>query len=225
MALQIETISLNLSYNLGTVNCYLIITNTSFILIDTGYANKRAELEKKLESKGCKPGKLKLIIITHGDFDHTGNAAFLREKYGAKIAIHRNESGVVEKGDMFLGRKRINGIQKIFARIFLPLLRLGKFEKFKPDIYLHDGYDLSEYGLDAAVLHIKGHSNGSIGINTRDGDLFCGDLFQKNGKQIIDDPAEYNTSVEKLKSLQINTVYPGHGNPFPMKNLTMQENN
>ncbi|RLI67201.1 hypothetical protein DRO91_10540, partial [Candidatus Heimdallarchaeota archaeon] len=31
-------------------------------------------LERELEKAGCKPGDLKLVVLTHGDFDHTGNA-------------------------------------------------------------------------------------------------------------------------------------------------------
>jgi len=27
-----------------------------------------------------------LIVLTHGDFDHIGNAAYLSKKFGAKIA-------------------------------------------------------------------------------------------------------------------------------------------
>jgi len=76
-------------------------TDAGFILIDTGCSNKRVELEKRLESAGCKPGDLKLIVLTHGDFDHTGNAAYLRKKFGAKIAMHHEDSGMVERGDMF----------------------------------------------------------------------------------------------------------------------------
>jgi glyoxylase-like metal-dependent hydrolase (beta-lactamase superfamily II) len=36
---------------------------------------------------------------------------------------------------------------------------------------------------------------------------------------IIDDQDEENASVEKLKILSINIVYPGHGKPFSMSSL------
>ena len=49
----------------------------------------------KLAGAGCQPGQLKLIVLTHGDVDHAGNAAYLREKYGAPIASHAAEMGVV----------------------------------------------------------------------------------------------------------------------------------
>jgi hydroxyacylglutathione hydrolase len=210
---------------LGGVNCYLVKTDTGFILIDTGFSSKRGGLEMELESAGCKPGNLVLILITHADSDHSGNAAFLREKYGAKIAIHRGESEVVERGDMLLSRKK----RPFLTRIVLPFFRLGESDRFKPDFTIEDRYDLSEYGFDAQVLHIPGHSIGSVGILTADGDpsvgsgqaLFCGELLTNTGKpalnSLMDDPAAANASFERLKRLEIQTVYPGHGKPFTME--------
>ncbi|MFZ2071501.1 MAG: MBL fold metallo-hydrolase [Halobacteriota archaeon] len=169
---------------------------------------------------GCNPGNLKLIILAHGDFDHTGNAAYLREKFGTKIAMHNGDSGMVESGDMFCNRKKGNILLGMVASI---LFGFGKSERFKPDVYIEDGYDLTGYGFDARVLHIPGHSKGSIGILTVDGNLFCGDLLTNWDKpvlnSIIDDSASANASVEKLKSLKINTVYPGYGKPFPWISL------
>jgi hydroxyacylglutathione hydrolase len=218
MPTKIKTISLLLPYKFGSVNCYLIETDTSYILIDTGCSNKRTDLEKELESEGCKPDCLKLIILTHGDFDHTGNAAYLRKKFGTKVAMHNGDSGMVEYGNMFWNRKK----PFILIRMMTPILfGFGKPERFKPDLSINEGYDLSDYGFNAKVLHIPGHSKGSIGILTDDGNLFCGDLLENKDKPVlnslIDDLEEANTSVEKLKRLEINTVYPGHGKPFPME--------
>ena len=218
MSIEIKTVSLLLPYKLGSVNCYLIETDISFILIDTGCSNKRTDLEKELESAGCKPDNLKLIVLTHGDFDHTGNAAYLREKLGTKIAIHSGDSGMVEHGDMFWNRKKGNILLGMMARL---LFGFGKKERFKPDLYIEDGYNLSGYGFDAKVLHIPGHSKGSIGILTADSNLFCGDLLENKDKpalnSIMDDSAVAKESVKKLKSFKINIVYPGHGKPFPME--------
>jgi hypothetical protein len=67
---KIRTITLSLPYKLGSVNCYLVETDTGFVLIDTGAANKRAELENELGSAGCKPGDLELIVLTHSQFNY-----------------------------------------------------------------------------------------------------------------------------------------------------------
>lgn len=58
-----------------------------FVLFDTGGSNQRAELQRELEQAGCRPGNLRLIVLTHGDFDHSGNPAHLRPVYGAPIAM------------------------------------------------------------------------------------------------------------------------------------------
>ncbi len=67
---------------------------------------------------------------------------------------------------------------------------------------------------------MPGHSRGSIGILTAHGDLFCGDLLEniKRPKltSLMDDLAAAQASVEKLKSLEVKTVYPGHGAAFPL---------
>jgi len=217
MSSGIQTITLALPYRLGSVNCYRIATDTGYVLIDTGPSSKRADLEQALEGAGCQPGDLKLIVLTHGDFDHTGNAAYLRRKFGAKLAMHAADFGMIERGDMFASRGKSNPIFKAIAPL---LFKFGAADRATPDIKITEGFDLSEYGLDAKVVSIPGHSQGSIGILTTNGDLFVGDLLE-NTKQpalnsIMDDRAAAQASIEKLKDLSIKTVYPGHGTPFSM---------
>ena len=218
MTLEIKTINLKFLGGLASVNCYLVKTDTTFILIDTGPSNKRIDIEKRLESAGCKPGSLKLVLITHGDSDHTGNAAYLCDKYGTKIAMHRDDSGMVEQGDMSFNRKPNIIVKILFSLLFFGL---NKSDRFKPDIFVEDGQDLSNYGFHAKVIHIPGHSKGSIGILTADGDLFCGDLITNTNKpslnSIMDDKVAANASFKKLQSLELKTVYPGHGEPFSLQ--------
>ncbi len=218
MVQEIIPIELKLPYRMGSVNCYLVKTTTGFILVDTGSPNKCRELEKNLQQCGCNSENLYLIVLTHGDFDHTGNAAYIKKKYHTKIAMHAEDSQMVERGDMFLNRKKGNFFQSWIVKT---LFGFGKTQRFKPDLYLMDGDDLSEYGFDARVLYIPGHSKGSIGMLTVDNDLFCGDLFESTDKPglnpIMDDLTSANTSVKKLNKLSIKTVYPGHGKSFPME--------
>jgi len=155
-----------------------------------------------------------LIILTHGDFDHTGNCAYFREKYNTKIAMHQYDMGMVEYGDMFWNRQKGN-------RLIKKLINLTfNIKRFKPDFELDEQTDLSEYGLNAKVLYLPGHSKGSIGILTSDKNLFCGDLFTNRKKpeqnSLADNISDLNRSIEKVKRLDINTVYPGHGEPFQM---------
>jgi len=103
----------------------------------------------------------------------------------------------------------------------VPLLTgFGKSQRFSPDVLVSDGDDLTAYGLDARVISIPGHSQGSIAILSAGADLFCGDLLE-NIKEpalgsLTDDMPSAKSSLDKLTGLKIGMVYPGHGQPFPM---------
>jgi glyoxylase-like metal-dependent hydrolase (beta-lactamase superfamily II) len=206
---------------MGSVNCYLLQAGDGYVLIDTGAPNARDVLRRELDSLGCQPGTLHLIVLTHGDFDHIGNAAHIRTAFGSRIAMHADDARVAEVGDMFVNRKKSNFI----LRALIPrLIGFGKSEQFTPDALIKDGSALSEYGLEARAIMIPGHSKGSIGILTADGHFFCGDLFDNTKKPalnaLIDDRDTAIRSAAKVSSLRIRTVYPGHGKPFSMDQLS-----
>jgi glyoxylase-like metal-dependent hydrolase (beta-lactamase superfamily II) len=217
---KIKGFTLQLPLGLGAVNCYLVEAGTGFVLIDTGASNKRAELEAELTGAGCRPGNLKLILLTHGDFDHTGNAVYLRDKFGAQIAMHRDDAGMAEQGDMFWNRSSGSTLMRFIAPI---LFRFSRANRFKPDLYLEEGTELAQYGFNARVVSIPGHSKGSVGVLTAGGDLFCGDLLENTDgpamNSIMDDAAAADRSIQVLGALEIGTVYPGHGRPFPMNSF------
>ena len=146
MTKSITTIALPLPLGMGSVNCYLIDTGEGFILIDSGGSNAREILKQELEKAGCQPGSLRLIILTHGDFDHTGNAATLRSLFNTKIAMHPADAGMVQQGDMFYSRKKPN----FLIRKLIPLFTgFRKSDRFDPDMLLDAQFDFSRYGLQA----------------------------------------------------------------------------
>ena len=91
--------------DLGGVNCYLAKGENGFVLFDTGghlvtdkvFTNRHERLLRELDAAGCRPGNLKLIVLTHGDSDHAGNAAYLRERFHTKIAMHAGDRTLVEE--------------------------------------------------------------------------------------------------------------------------------
>ena len=114
-----------------------------------------------------------------------------------------------------MNRKKSNRL----IGILLPTLSgFGKSKRFTPDVLIDQDYDLSQHGLEASVIPLPGHSKGSIGILTIEGDLFCGDLFENTKKpclnSIMDDPTAAHASLASLKDMEIRMVYPGHGQPF-----------
>ena len=138
MSQEIQTI------NLGGTNCYLVQTDDGHILIDTGFPFQRSKLEEELERKGCKPGNLKLVVITHGDIDHTGNCAYLGEKYDVRIAMHEGDTEMCMKDGMTRDRGEIPAdlplslmvlwLTKGLLTFALGQVRWRKpFDRFEPD--------------------------------------------------------------------------------------------
>jgi glyoxylase-like metal-dependent hydrolase (beta-lactamase superfamily II) len=220
---KIKTISLD-----GT-NCYLVKANRGYILIDTNFPFQRSKLEKALEREGCTPGNLQLIVITHGDIDHTGNCAYLREKYGARVAMHEGDTAMCMKDGITRGRGEM---PKDFPLPLMILWLLGgfvrfaigqllwrkPFDRFEPDVLLEEGQNLAAYGFNAKVLYTPGHSKGSISILTDGGDLFCGDAFNNVWGRVL--TSIDKDGLERLKGLEIETIYPGHGKPFLIEQIT-----
>ena len=202
---------------LGYVNAYLLENEGSFILIDTGVPSRYTELRELLIRFGCRPGLLKLIILTHGDPDHAGGSAQLRREYDAPIAIHAGDAAMLEQRFMPLRQARTLMMKWI---VLLGNLRKPKREAdaYSPDLYLSDGQLLSSFGSDARALHTPGHTKGSICILTRSGDLIAGDtllnISRPSGAALIEDEAELQASLERLFIMPIDTVYPGHGKAF-----------
>ena len=209
------------------VNAFLIKVNDGFILVDTGLSMQWEKLERELIESGCLPDHLKLVLITHGDLDHTGNCLKLQEKYQSKIALHKADNDLVE-----FGVRTRRKVRTFSAMIFVMIRRLMRSklmksklvaDKFKPDLFLTDGQRLDEYGFNAKIIHIPGHTKGSIGILTDDGKLLAGDIFTNRRKPdlatYIENSKELGMSYAKLKTMNINTIYPGHGKPFEMDQI------
>jgi glyoxylase-like metal-dependent hydrolase (beta-lactamase superfamily II) len=217
MSQEIKIIGLD-----GT-NCYLVKTDSGYILIDTNFPFMRGRLEEELEKEGCKPGNLKLVIVTHGDIDHTGNCAYLREKYKAEIAMHKGDTEMCMKDGITRDRGEmpkdfplplmVVWLMRGFLRFAIGQMLWRKpFDRFEPDLLLEEGQSLAAYGFDARILYTPGHSKGSISVLTDSGDLFCGDAFNNVWGRIL--TSIDKDGLERLKELEIETVYPGHGKPF-----------
>ncbi len=228
--------------DLNGVNCYLSKNENGFILFDTGghlvmdqqFTNRREPLLKELKAAGCTDNNLNLIVLTHGDNDHSCNAAYLRKHFKTKIAMNDCDRKMVEEPTLqqWMESYQYNSVelQQMFLQYKEVIMKvtqkvLDEFESFSPDILLEDGFDLSEYGIDAKVIHVPGHTQGSIAIVTKGGELIAGDTFENMDKPSpapnADDFQQLSLSINKLKNLSISTVYPGHGNPFTFKEIDM----
>ena len=126
---------------------------------------------------------------------------------------------MVKDGNMDANRKakpdRLALVFKVLMVFTRRLAAKHPIKKFNPDLEIGEGFDLSRYGLDGRILHLPGHSKGSIGVLTAKGDLFCGDLFYNvPGFRFVDDLEDYDASLKKLAGLKFDRVYPGHSEPL-----------
>ena len=68
------------------------------VLLDSGQGTSTSH---NADILGIDLARIDKIVLSHGHFDHTGSCAYLREKYGAEIAMHQGDLEMVEGGDMF----------------------------------------------------------------------------------------------------------------------------
>lgn len=226
--------------DLNGVNCYLTKNENGFFLFDTGghltmdklFTNRRDLLLKELKVAGCTENNLNLIVLTHGDSDHTCNAAYLKKYFQTKIAMHNDDRELVEnpKLQKWMESFQYNSLelQQVFLQHKEVITKvtqkaLDDFESFSPDVLLEDGISLSPYGLDATIIHVPGHTRGSIAILSQSGDLIVGDTLMNIEKpsyaRNADDFEQLFKSVNKLRNFSIGTVYPGHGTPFNFRDI------
>lgn len=88
---------------------------------------------------------------------------------------------------------------------------------FEPTIYLKNGDNLNEYGIDAKVVELPGHTNGSIGLEIEGDKLFVGDtlmnMFFPTISMLYVDEKEMLSSAKYISELGEKTIYFGHGKP------------
>lgn len=75
---------------LGLNSTYLI-RGKDVVMIDGGMPKKLKVFKRVLTRLEIHPSEIKLIVLTHSHFDHSGSAQEIRELTGAKIAIHESE--------------------------------------------------------------------------------------------------------------------------------------
>lgn len=193
----------------GIVNCYLLTGDTGSILIDTGNPGDADKIEKALNGT-----PISLILLTHGHTDHCGAAAELHERLKAPIAMHEADVELIENpnvrklyGHTFLGH--------ILAKASASTMENGKVKPFAPDVLVDDGFSLKPYGVSAHIVTLSGHTKGSIGILTDEGNMIVGDaafhMLRPTSARIYEDRAQMEKSVEKMKNLCNGLLYVGHG--------------
>jgi len=141
---------------------------------------------------------IETIVLTHCHFDHTARIKEISFMCKAKVAIHSQDAGGL-----------VDDAQSLSMNFG------ARSPGIAPDIILGEGDMIG----DLRVLHTPGHTPGSICLfSERDRVLISGDtVFSDGCFGRYDFPGgsriELAQSLERLSLLDVEGLYPGHGEP------------
>ena len=202
-------------------NSYLYISdNCEISIIDAGMPGNAFKILSQISEMGISLEKIKYIILTHSDIDHTGSVADLKNATKALVAIHEKEVPYLlgEK------KKKLKGmIGGMIGLIFGILLKMMKTQNIVPDITLKEGDFIG--GLK--VISCPGHTEGSISLYNAETVLFSGDAIITDKHSNIkgfkyrsaSDTLEAAKTINKIRLLKFEVLLPGHGSPV-LKNAS-----
>jgi len=213
---------------------YLIRGRNENLLIDSGnwtlpeFNNGMGEFLVNLLDK--ERNKLKYIYLTHFHYDHVGNAALLKERYGAQVLCHPTDRPIIEDPLIVTRRENVTRFGLTPEQLLEDFnLALGeslglsdpeiirKYWNFpvKVDRTVEDGETFEVGGLNLEVVHLPGHAPGQIGLwnqNTRT--LYAADLLHYPtplGPYPIGDAKAHSRSIQRCLDFAPEILLEGHG--------------
>jgi glyoxylase-like metal-dependent hydrolase (beta-lactamase superfamily II) len=182
-------------------------------MIDAGLVGKGGYKIASIKKLGIDIKDIKRIIMTHTHLDHIGCLSeVLKQMPWSELWVHTDEAVQLEDGD----ERTVYGME-MFKNMCQGEYNLkdGDF-RFQVQKKLNGGERLEIGGMIWDVLHIPGHSAGSIALhNKTDKILIPGDVvyadyaigrFDLHGA----DPAKHRESLFRLAELEVDVLLPGH---------------
>lgn len=189
------------TFNPFSENTYVLYgDNKECIIFDPGCFDEQEEhtLTAFIEEKDLKPVRL---ILTHAHIDHVLGVRFIAKKYNLKPEMHRDDIPVYDAAGSM-------------AKMFGIQFNQGP----QPELFLDEHSNLALDGFSLAILHLPGHSPGSIGFYCNVNNfIVSGDVLMNGSIGRTDLPGgNFETLSEsirtKLYTLPDNTrVFSGHG--------------
>ncbi|MEU6370439.1 MBL fold metallo-hydrolase [Streptomyces sp. NPDC046931] len=198
---------------------YLWCDDDGLTLIDAGPKGSGAAIAQAITTLGRDPSQVRRIVLTHYHEDHAGGAGEIAAHSGADVFAHHGDAPVV--------RGRVPGPPPVFEDWERPLhaaaaALLPPGDPLRPDRVrdLSDG-DVLDFGGGARVVHVPGHTHGSIALHLPDqGLLFTGDAVSASpvdGGVLLGvfnlDRDRAVHSFHRLAALDVEVACFGHGDP------------
>jgi glyoxylase-like metal-dependent hydrolase (beta-lactamase superfamily II) len=200
------------------------IRGEGVILVDGGDPDRFERFKKGLERASIAPDEIRLLIATHGHWDHVGSIKEIKELTGAEVLMHRDDEHFLQDAHPAQppGLTAWGKVLTTLIRLFLPFVAIPTFDvdRFAEG---DEEISLTAYGIPGVVIHTPGHTHGSLSVLLESGEAFVGDLAmnrmplrRRPGMPIFGDDAEsIRQSWRKLLDRGAKRVYPAHGDPFP----------
>lgn len=113
------------------VSVHIIDTGDGLIMIDTGYPHMRERILENIRAQGLDIGRVRIILHSHGHYDHFGSTLAYQKMSGAKTYISRIDNEIVNGH-----RHELSCMREELAKELQP---------FDCDVLLDDG-DVVELG-------------------------------------------------------------------------------
>ncbi|HWI13379.1 MAG TPA: subclass B3 metallo-beta-lactamase [Burkholderiales bacterium] len=204
-------------YYVGTYDLavYLITTREGNILINTGVNDSVPGIRANIEKLGFKFGDIKLLLATHGHWDHVAGMAEIKQLTGARMLMHEDDAELLETGGGYDFR--------------FPNGRGSVYEPVKVDQKLKDGDRVRLGEVELTLHHHPGHTKGASSFTYtlqeagRSYDVLIVNMGSINpGVQVSFMPAfpriteAYGTTLAKQKQMKPDVWVASHAAQFDL---------
>ncbi len=226
----------------GRASPSYIIDGESIAVVDVCFPSDAKTILTFVHSTlGRDVKEIKLIVLTHSHLDHVNGVDYLLDKTNAELVVHVNaqnyltgkQSIPVAKfhrlrefmGFMLKHRLPRPSISDVFLMPWAGIPCIKRGVRSKVTRWLADDEDLPEHP-EWKVIHTPGHTDDSICLySSQHKSLISGDtIINLKGQLVLkpllllDDEALIE-SLNKLRRLQVEAIYPGWAPPVFGKDI------